>query len=188
MRQGYHAWWFSYRPLCLDKKCCDIQLVSKLEKKEEKMLCLDNLLDSSSRGLMLQVLTYKTVLRTTNQYISNMTSKTEQFRRRINLGKYYLGMEEQQQIAAEAMQVSIQIKAGDTYSDFYCFSSSISSRVKSPRCQDSSDVDPDPVGSAFIWIQGYKIKEILEFSHQIFGVFSQDIIFFESEPKKVANL
>ena len=50
-----------------------------------------------------------------------------------------------------------------------------------------SDVDLDPVGSAFIWVrgsvsQGYKIKGKSEFNQQICGK-----LYF-SEPKKVANL
>ena len=49
-------------------------------------------------------------------------------------------------------------------------------------------VYPDLVGSAFIWIQRNILKGKSEFNQQIFGVFGGgNYIFFEFEPKKVAN-
>ena len=62
----------------------------------------------------------------------------------------------------------------------------------------TSDVDPDPVGSGFIWVRGsgsgfglriqrYKITEKMKgkakFNQQKF-FFSKEIKFFKSEPKK----
>ena len=38
-------------------------------------------------------------------------------------------------------------------------------------CLNFSDVDPEPVGSAFNWIQGYKIMGEAEFNQRIFGGF-----------------
>ena len=40
-----------------------------------------------------------------------------------------------------------------------------------------SDVDPDPVGSALIWIQRYKIKGKAEFNQQIFVFFCVKLYF-----------
>ena len=51
-----------------------------------------------------------------------------------------------------------------------------------------SDVDPDPVGSAFIWIQRSQLKEKQNLTNKYLGLISQEIICFNPEPKKAANL
>ena len=48
-------------------------------------------------------------------------------------------------------------------------------RIRNPGPRSSllvynSDIDPDPVGSAFIWIKRYKIKENAEFNNEVFGI------------------
>ena len=56
-----------------------------------------------------------------------------------------------------------------------------------------SDVDPDPVGSAFIWVRGsgsrgIKLREKQTLTNNFLKVFFVGNIFFKSETKKVANL
>ena len=57
------------------------------------------------------------------------------------------------------------------------------------------DLDPDPVGSAFIWVRGsgsessHKMKGKAEFNQRIFGfLFRRKLYFSDSEPEKVADL
>ena len=49
----------------------------------------------------------------------------------------------------------------------------------------ASDVDPDPVGSAFSWVHGFGSRCIKQrLTKKIYGFFSLEIIFHKSEPKK----
>ena len=55
-------------------------------------------------------------------------------------------------------------------------------------------MDPDPVGSGFIWVPGSgsgsrgKMQGKAEFNQQIFGFFCRKLYFSKSETRKVAYL
>ena len=59
----------------------------------------------------------------------------------------------------------------------------------------TSDVDPDPVGSVFVWARGSesgskckKMRGKAEFNQQILGFFCRKLYFLKSETKKGAYL
>ena len=93
----------------------------------------------------------------------------------------------------EVLQVTVQCDVSGAYPDCGL---RIFKIIGSATLLISNDVDPDPVGSAFIWVRGsgsafrrYIMKGKAEFNQQIFGVFFRRKLYFSSlNLKKAANL